>query len=100
MPKPSKAQSMQLRAAVREAHGARCYLCGSGPLVQRAMHLVDVPKLSPVPLPMCRGCAADWDGSVDYVRKLVRTHLRRYERSVAILRVLNPEADIPTSKHL
>ena len=44
------------RARLREAFGEKCYLCGYGPLLRRAMHVVNDRRVADVTVPMCLHC--------------------------------------------
>lgn len=57
------------RSKLREAFKNRCAMCGTGPLLRKALHVVDDRRFSDAAVPMCLHCrnlmqSADLDEAV------------------------------------
>jgi hypothetical protein len=76
------------RARVIGEFGKHCVLCGEGPLIRRALHVVHDLRVDRDPVPMCLHCrnmleAQDLESAVC---KAAKRHAKAYDRlaSVAI----------------
>lgn len=98
MPTSTKAALLKSRAKTVAEHGDKCFLCGTGPLLQRAMNQVLIERISETPVPMCKACAESWVDTEKSVSARVRKAAKQYDRAVSVIQLLYPKADIPAPK--